>query len=306
MIELLQITNDPDLARLCDGLPGFRLFVDLERDGKAERQAGRNTFISAHTMGDVGRVRAVLKHSKLMVRLNPMGDRSALEIEQAIDLGADRLMLPMFKTAAELQRFCGLVNGRVPVTALLECKEALACMDEWVALGGFDELFLGLNDLHLSLGHTFMYQALADGVVDAVAASAHRAAKRFGFGGIARMTEGDLPGRLVLAEHLRLGSQAVIVSRTFHRMAVGSASLATFEAEIAELRDAETLLRRRTVQQCDQDHESARAGIRAIVKRIGEGSGVGGVVGGIGAELSASTGACPTAHPTAEPGRRGV
>jgi hypothetical protein len=40
MIELFQITNDPDFARRCDALDGVRVFVDLERLGKAERQAG--------------------------------------------------------------------------------------------------------------------------------------------------------------------------------------------------------------------------------------------------------------------------
>ena len=42
MIEFLQITNDPQLAALCDKLPGMRVFVDLERNGKALRQAGRS------------------------------------------------------------------------------------------------------------------------------------------------------------------------------------------------------------------------------------------------------------------------
>ena len=39
------------------------LFVDLERLGKAERQAGRDTFISTHGVEDVGRVKQVLRRS---------------------------------------------------------------------------------------------------------------------------------------------------------------------------------------------------------------------------------------------------
>ena len=39
MIDLLTLTNSPMLAAACDALPGMRLFVDLERNGKAERQA---------------------------------------------------------------------------------------------------------------------------------------------------------------------------------------------------------------------------------------------------------------------------
>ena len=37
----------------------------------------------------------------------------------------------------------------------------------------------------------------------------------FGFGGIARIGEGDLPSDNILGEHVRLGSQSVILSRTF-------------------------------------------------------------------------------------------
>ena len=40
MLELIQITNDPAFARRCDALDGMRLWVDLERLGKADRQAG--------------------------------------------------------------------------------------------------------------------------------------------------------------------------------------------------------------------------------------------------------------------------
>jgi hypothetical protein len=81
MIELFQITNDPDFARRCDALDGVRVFVDLERLGKAERQAGRNTFISVHQMDDVARVKAVLKRARLMVRVNPMNPDSAAEVQ---------------------------------------------------------------------------------------------------------------------------------------------------------------------------------------------------------------------------------
>ena len=38
---------------------------------------------------------------------------------------------------------------------------------------------------------------------------------KFGFGGIARIGEGDLPSDNILGEHVRLGSQSVILSRTF-------------------------------------------------------------------------------------------
>ena len=45
----------------------------------------------------------------------------------------------------------------------------------------------------------------------------------FGFGGIARIGEGDLPSDHILGEHVRLGSTSVILSRTF-KGAVGVAA----------------------------------------------------------------------------------
>jgi hypothetical protein len=265
MLELIQITNDPAFARRCDALGGFRLFVDLERLGKAERQAGRNTFISAHQLADIARVKQVLRHSPLMVRVNPLHDDTASEVEAALNQGADQLMLPMFTGAREVREFTGLVAGRVPVTLLLETAAAFASLDEWVATPGLAEVYVGLNDLHLSMGHRFMFQPLALGCVDRVASAARRHGLRFGFGGIARLDEGLLPGRDVLAEHLRLDSGAVILSRTFHRGEDSS----PFEQEVAKLRQAEAELSRRRPQQIEDD----RRRISELIRRIATGMG---------------------------------
>ena len=119
MLDLIQITNDPDFARRCDALEGLRLWVDLERNGKAERQAGRNTFISTHTLDDVGHVKAALQRSRLMVRVNPLHPETDTEVNAVLAQGADLLMLPMFTEAWELQAFCAIVAGRAPVVALV-------------------------------------------------------------------------------------------------------------------------------------------------------------------------------------------
>ncbi|MDO9403321.1 MAG: aldolase/citrate lyase family protein [Polaromonas sp.] len=253
MIDFLTITNDPVLAERCDRLEGMRLFVDLERNGKAERQAGRNTFISTHEVTDIGRVKAVLRRSKLMVRVNPfqLANTAAAEaeIQEVLAQGADLIMLPMFTSAEELRGFAAVLDGRAPLVALLETRGALESLDAWVATPGLHEIFVGLNDLHLSLGCSFMFEPLAQGHVERVALAARRAGLRFGFGGIARVDEGLLPGRDVLAEHLRLGSRAVILSRTFNRPGEGK----TFEDAVAELRDAEQALAARPDAQARED-----------------------------------------------------
>ncbi len=259
MLELIQITNDPAFARRCDALGGFRLWVDLERHGKAERQAGRNTFISTHEPEDVSAVRAVLRHSALMVRVNPLHDGTPAEVDDVLARGADRLMLPMFQGARELREFASMVAGRAPVTALLETAGALHTLEDWIDTPGLSEVYVGLNDLHLSLGLRFMFEPLARGDVDRVAEAAHARGLRFGFGGIARLDEGLLPGRDVLAEHLRLGSGAVILSRTFHR----SDGASSFESDVAALRSAERELAGRGPDQ-------VRADARRIAARIGD------------------------------------
>lgn len=264
MIELIQVTNDPAFARRCDALGGMRLWVDLERNGKAERQAGRNTFISTHTLDDVGRIKAVLQRSKLMVRVNPLHPGSVDEIDAVLAQGADRLMLPMFTEAWELQAFCALVKGRAPVTALLETADAFETLPEWVGTPGLDEVFVGLNDLHLSMGMHFMFEPLALGLVDTAARLARAQGLRFGFGGIARLHEGLLPGRDVLAEHLRLGSQAVILSRTFHRPDSGE----RFEDEVAALRSAERELALRSTEQVQADRLRIAETIGQIAARM--------------------------------------
>ena len=264
MIDFLQITNDPELARLCDALPGMRLFVDLETRGKAERQAGRNTFISTHRLDDVRCIKAQLQRAQLMVRVNPLHEGTPSELDAVLAQGADWLMLPMFHTADELRAFSHLVSGRAPIVALLETAGALESLDGWLGTPGLCEVFVGLNDLHLSLGCRFMFEPLAEGLLDSVATRVHARGLRFGFGGIARLDEGLLPGRDVLAEHLRLGSAAVILSRTFHRGgATGSVA-----GDISALRQAEDYLAQRTPAQIKADHQRITASIRGIAETM--------------------------------------
>ena len=266
MIDLLTITNSPALAAACDALPGMRLFVDLERNGKAERQAGRDTFISSHQLSDVGRVKAQLQHTRLMVRVNPYDPAQTAaaqaEVDAVIAQGADMIMLPMFTSAAQLRAFSAIVAGRVPLVPLLETAGALACLDDWITTPGIAEVFVGLNDLHVSLGCRFMFEPLVLGHVDRVATVARQHGLRFGFGGIARVGEGLLPGQDVLAEHLRLGSQAVILSRTFNR----TDEATTFEQAVAELRHAEHALALRTAAAIETD----RLRIAGLIGKLAE------------------------------------
>lgn len=229
MIKFMLITNDLPLAKYAEGCGVERIFVDLELLGKEERQGHLDTHIAKHSMADVAKIKSVLSSSKLLVRLNPLHEDSQQEVDEAIASGADLLMLPMFRRADEVQHFVDLVKGRAGVIPLVETYDAVESIEALVKIPGVVEIYIGLNDLHLDMKLRFMFEPLANGLVDKVVKVVVNAGLPFGFGGIARVGEGIIPGELVLAEHLRLGSSSVILSRTFHRK---SERLEEFEANL--------------------------------------------------------------------------
>lgn len=265
------ITNDRRRAALADQSGVDRLFVDLELIGKFERQGHRDALISHHTVDDVRTVRFAAPGRELLVRLNPLHAGTAAEVEQTLEAGADLLMLPMFRSIDEVIALCRMVAGRVPVVPLVETREAMELIADVVRLPGVGEVYFGLNDLHLSLGRDFMFELLAGGEVEEMAAVCRAASMPFGFGGVARIGEGLLPGELVLAEHLRLGSQSVILSRTFHRREQGEAAEqadAQFVAALKALRAAEMAMTTRTPAEVECDRRRVVDGVLQVVRTL--------------------------------------
>ncbi len=66
------ITNNPEVAKYAEDCGVGRIFLDLEVNGKQERQGHLDTLISQHKMQDISEVKAKITRSKLLVRLNPM------------------------------------------------------------------------------------------------------------------------------------------------------------------------------------------------------------------------------------------
>ena len=213
----MYITNNPSLAQYAVEAGVNRIFVDLEVLGKYERQGHKDTLISKHSIKDIAEIRKSLPHTDLLVRINPFNQDSQQEIEQVLEHKPQMIMLPMYKTSAEVDRVSSLINGRCDLIPLLETSEALECTEEVCQIKGVSELYVGLNDLHLSMNLKFMFQLLADGTVEKISKVVRSEGKKFGFGGIARLDEGSLPAQYILGEHVRLRSNSVILSRTFHR-----------------------------------------------------------------------------------------
>lgn len=214
-LDFMFITNNPEIAKVAQETGVKRVWVDLEILGKEERQPRMNTVKSGHSLADVSAIKNVLTTSELLVRINPIYNGSEGEINEVIARGADMIMLPYFKTVDEVDRFLRIVDGRVKTTLLFESKESIECIDDIIAHGGFDEAHIGLNDLHLSYGLTFMFELLSNGMVEFICNKFKNAGIPYGFGGIAKIGEGLLPAERVIAEHYRLGSTRAILSRSF-------------------------------------------------------------------------------------------
>lgn len=214
-LKLMILAAEPISALDAQNAGIDRVFYDLEYIGKEARQHGRNTVKSLNSIDDIPEVRRVLKQSELLVRTNPIHAYSRQEVEKTINYGADILMLPMVMDQHDVEQFVDMVNGRAKVCIMIETAAAMARLDKILAVPGVDELFIGLNDLHISMGLTFMFELLSDGLVEYIANKCNNVGMPFGFGGIARIGEGDLPSDYILGEHARLGSSSVILSRTF-------------------------------------------------------------------------------------------
>ena len=220
-LTLMYITNNPTVADIAQRAGVDRIWIDMEYIGKEERQAGMNTVKSHHTIEDIARLRPLIKQATLMARINPLHEAtkeycsSKEEIENAIKAGAEVLMLPMFKTRGDAEKFVALVDGRAKTQLLVETAEAAANIEEICKVQGVDEIHIGLNDLHLAYKQKFMFQLLADGTVEKLCKRIQASGIKYGFGGIARVGHGLLPAEYIMAEHYRLGSTAAILSRGF-------------------------------------------------------------------------------------------
>ncbi len=214
-LRLMILCDDAESALAAQEAGVDRVFYDMEYIGKAERQHGRNAVLSHNSIENIPSIKKVLTTSELLVRTNPIHAYTKMEIEKSIEYGADILMLPMVMDQHDVETYVNIVNGRAKVCIMIETAAAMCRLDKILAVKGVDELFIGLNDLHISMGLTFMFELLSDGLVEYIANKCNKVNMPFGFGGIARIGEGMLPSDNILGEHVRLGSTSVILSRTF-------------------------------------------------------------------------------------------
>lgn len=279
----MYITNNPQVAKIAEDAGVDWIFVDMEFIGKDDRQGGLDTVQSHHTIQDISNVREAVCKAQILVRVNPIHKNheeyfdSEEEIDAAVEAGADIIMLPFFHTVQEVSDFLCFVkkandkqNKQVKSCLLLETPEAAILLDEIMNLPGIDMIHIGLNDLHLAMGMKFMFQLLTDGIVEKLANNIKHKGIKFGFGGIAGLHGGDLPGSFVLKEHYRLGSTQVIVGRSFcdtKKITDLDEIRNIFNNGIAEIRALEAEAQK-AVDYFKVNHEQMEEKVNMIVQKI--------------------------------------
>lgn len=267
-LKLMYITNKPAIAKIAEENSVDRVWVDLETMGKRQRQRNVNSVKSDHTMADVSAIRAALTTARLLVRVNPLHEGTKREVDEVIARGADIVMLPMFKTSDEARQFIDFVGGRAKTLLLAETIGAEQNLAGIAALDGVDEIHIGLNDLHLQHHMTFMFELLANGTVERMAEIIKLRGIPFGFGGIARLDEGLLPARHIIAEHYRLGSGMAILSRSFYDSWVEAEPeeiRSIFHYGMLEIREFEKRLSKRPPEYFAENQQRVAREVRDIV-----------------------------------------
>ena len=270
MLKLMYITNDPAVAKIAADAGVDRIFIDMEVLGKAERQGGMDTVQSHHVPEDIAKVRAAIGNkAEIMARVNPLNPNSQAEIDTSIENGADVIMLPMWCTVDDLCQLVSMVDGRAKVMPLLETDTAAGNLSEAVKVSGIDQMLIGLNDLHLCYHQKFMFQLLADGTVDRLCIQLHDANIPYGFGGVGRPGSGALPAEHIIGEHYRLGSQYVILSRSFcntDKITDLDEIRRIFTEGVADIRRVERDCTAWTQEQFEENHRRVCACVDKIVR----------------------------------------
>jgi 4-hydroxy-2-oxoheptanedioate aldolase len=175
-------------AQLRSGNPKIGLFLNAHSPTVAEQLAhsGYDWLLvdTQHGPMDAERLSSMLMAissggAKSLVRVASYDDRAG--IQQALDLGADGILVPYINSADEARQavssaryptqgtrsvyfpqrstnkdgllgYVGNANKNVVVALQVETKSCIDCMEDIAAVPGVDILFLGQNDLCMSMG----------------------------------------------------------------------------------------------------------------------------------------------------------
>ncbi len=216
--ELFLFSTDVPLiqAAVVAGVDG--IVVDWERIGKEDRQRGYDTQIGTDTLEDLHRVRAATS-ARVLCRINAFGPSTQSEIKAAAEAGADEILLPMVRSAEQVERVLEWSGGHVGVGVLVETMDALDHAEVLAHLP-LTRVYVGLHDLAIDRDTPNPFRAVADGIVEHLRQTF--VSVPFGFAGLTLPDRGfPIPCRLLIAEMARLDCRFSFLRRSFLRDTAG-------------------------------------------------------------------------------------
>jgi len=210
--DLFLFSTDAAAVATAVGAGVSGVVVDWERVGKRHRQAGADTQIGEDTSDDLRRVRASTA-ARILCRIDNTTDLLAQQIEEAATNGADEIVLPMVRSADEVEAALERTGTRCGVGILVETEAALAELDELAALP-VTRAYVGLNDLAIERGNLNIFEPLVDGTVEEIR---QHFGVPFGLAGLTVVDAGTpIPCRLLIGELVRLDCSFSFLRRSYH------------------------------------------------------------------------------------------
>ena len=218
-IDAFLFSTDPAFAGAAVEAGAAGVIVDWEHRGKRERQLGADTQVNTDTPADLDRIRAATA-GRVLCRVNGWGPGSEREIDLAVALGADEVLLPMVRGLAEVDAALAVLDGRCGLGILVETTDAVERTEELVSRP-LSRLYVGLNDLMIDRGGRNLFTPLVDGTVERVRA-ATPARIPFGVAGLTLPDRGwPIPCRLLAGELARLDASFTFLRRSFQADVAG-------------------------------------------------------------------------------------
>ena len=258
-IELFAFSADPAYARRVVDAGATGVVVDWERWGKRQRQIGADTQVNEDTPAQLAAVREATA-GRVLCRVNGWGHWAPAEIELAVALGADEVLLPMVRRPEEVDAALDVIGGRCGLGILIETTDAVRRAEELVSRL-VSRVYVGMNDLMIDRGRVCLFEALVDGTVDHVSSVAARAGVPFGVAGLTVPDEGrPVPCRLLAGALADAGASFTFLRRSFHADTAGR----DLAVEVPRIREAAIAARRRPADEAAADR-SELEGIVALL-----------------------------------------
>lgn len=213
-LEMLLFTKDHALVEEADqaGLDGF--IIDWEDHTRFQQEEHQAESQDVDTPDDLKHT-STLTDRPVWCRINQPGAWTKEEVDLAIALGADLILLPMVRRPEEVEAFLALVSGRAQTGILVETVEACTCAPQLAALP-LDRVYVGLLDLSISRGGGGFFAPFTDGTAEQLRNTFH--ATSFGIGGLTTVDCGaPMPSIEIMAHLHRLGCDFTFLRNAFKR-----------------------------------------------------------------------------------------